>query len=339
VPEDYAAGGVGRWFTLPEGPDAGKKLFFLEKGSGRGGGPTVLFVHGNPESSYAYRKVISALADRIAGARLIAMDHIGFGLSDQASYEMVDMHHARNLEQLVTALGLEKVTLVVHDWGGPIGIGALLESPERVANLVVLNTTVFPIPPDGLTYENFPVPVVFPWARSARVVPDRMWGVHSGLAVLGEPAGPVRLIARYSRGMAAGLFGRVPREERAAHIVYREQFGPRRNARSSKRMVRQTPVWGHGYAYDDGSHGRQDNHGFYRSIRERIGPAWGPSGQGVGVAGLFGDWDPLAKPSVLDQWRTALPQLEGRITVFPGESHFVQERRPREIADAIVELN
>lgn len=151
VPQDYSAGGAGRWLLLSDGPDAGRRMFFFERRLGEGDGPVVLFVHGNPECSYTYRKVISALTRRSlpAGTRLIAMDHIGFGLSDRASFEMVEMHHARNLTQLVEALDLREVTLVVHDWGGPIGIGALLGSPERVANLVVLNSTVFPIPPDG----------------------------------------------------------------------------------------------------------------------------------------------------------------------------------------------
>jgi pimeloyl-ACP methyl ester carboxylesterase len=62
---------------------------------------------------------------------------------------MVEMHHARNLAQLVDVLDLRDITLVVHDWGGPIGIGGLLASPEGVANLVVLNTSVFPMPSEG----------------------------------------------------------------------------------------------------------------------------------------------------------------------------------------------
>lgn len=103
-------------------------------------------------------------------------------------------------------------------------------------------------------------------------------------------------------------------------------------------MVRQTPVWGHGYVYEDARHGRQDNRGFYRRIQDRIGPVWGPQGRNIGVAGLFGAWDPVAKPSVLDQWRTALPQIDDRLHVFEGVSHFVEEHRPEEIADAIVDL-
>jgi pimeloyl-ACP methyl ester carboxylesterase len=131
----------------------------------------------------------------LSGTRIVAMDHIGFGCSDQATYEMVDMHHARNLGEFVQALDLREITLVVHDWGGPIGIGALLLTPERVTNLVVLNATVFPIPRDGLTYENFPIPIVFPWSRTPKMVPDRLWGIHSAVAVTAVPAGGGRIMA------------------------------------------------------------------------------------------------------------------------------------------------
>jgi len=342
VPQDYSAGGRARWFVLPDGPDAGKKMFFLEKRLGEGDGPTVLFVHGNPECSYTYRKVVSALERRSlpAGTRVIAMDHIGFGLSDQATYEMVDMHHARNLAQLVETLDLRNVTLVVHDWGGPIGIGALLQSPERVTNLVVLNSTVFPIPPDGLTYANFPIPILLPWVRNAKVVPDRQWGALAAFVVTTEATtGRARLMGAYARFMLAYMRGRLSGPEPEALAVFHDQFASKANARSSKRMVRQTPVWGHGYIYTDKALGPQDNHAFYAEMQHNIGAAWGPTGQAIGVAVLCGSFDPLAKTSVLDQWRAALPQIEGDLQVFDGETHFIEERRPEEIADAITRLN
>lgn len=341
-PQDYSVGGTGRWFVLPEGLDAGKKMYFLEKHLGEGDGPTILFVHGNPECSYTYRKVISALGHRSlpAGTRVIAMDHIGFGLSDQATYEMVDMHHARNLAQLVEALDLSDVTLVIHDWGGPIGIGALLQNPERVKNLVVLNSTVFPIPRDGLTYENFPMRAL-PWARTPKLIPDRLWGAHAAIVVTTDSrgTGAARFVARYGRIMLAHLIGRRRSPEPEAFTVFHDQFAPKVNARSSKRMVRQTPVWGHGYTYTDKRVGLQDNHSFYSEIQQNLGPQWGPKGQAIGVAGLWGSFDPLSKESVLDQWRAALPQIEHDLQVFDGDSHFIEEFRPDEVADAITRLN
>ena len=118
VPADYSAGAPRRWFVLERGPDAGKKMFFFDTRPGGGEGPTVLFVHGNPECSYTYRMVIKALARsrNPAGTRIVAMDHIGFGLSDQASHEMVDKHHAGNLAQLV-----ERSTCAMSPWSYTTG--------------------------------------------------------------------------------------------------------------------------------------------------------------------------------------------------------------------------
>jgi len=84
---------------------------------------------------------------------------------------MVDMHHAANLAQLARHLDLRDVTLVVHDWGGPIGIGAFIAEPDHVRNLLVMNTTVFPMPSDGFTYENFPR-WWMPWCKTPALTPD-----------------------------------------------------------------------------------------------------------------------------------------------------------------------
>lgn len=78
---------------------------------------TLLFVHGNPENSYTYRHIREHLAKPNKSLRLISPDHIGFGLSDQCDFEMAEMHHAENLAQLVRHLDLQRVFLVVHDWG------------------------------------------------------------------------------------------------------------------------------------------------------------------------------------------------------------------------------
>lgn len=339
VPADYECGGVGRWFVLPSGPDAGRRLFFWERRYGDGDGPVVLLVHGNPECSYTYRHVARALGERALplGTRVIALDHLGFGRSDQASFEMVEMHHADNLRQLVEALDLREVTLVVHDWGGPIGIGAFLRDPQRVVNLVVLNSTVFPIPPEGPTYADYPVPVLLPWYRTASIVPDRLWGVHAAFAVGLTPIHPPGLLGGWAAGLVRSL---LPGRDRVLDPawVFRQQFASAANARSSKRMVRQTRVWGHGYTYDDHRLGRQDNHDFYARLQEMVCTEWGPNGQSIRVAGVFGAWDPLAKPSVLAQWREALPQVGEDLQVLQGVSHFVEEHRPEQVADAVTGL-
>lgn len=104
----------------------------------------VLMVHGNPTWSYYYRHLVQALADRY---RPIAVDHVGCGLSekpDQLPYDL-DLR-IRHLTRLVEQLDLRNIHLVVHDWGGAIGLGAALHDPDRYGSFSLLNTAAFPPP-------------------------------------------------------------------------------------------------------------------------------------------------------------------------------------------------
>jgi len=115
------------------------RMHFVDEGSG---GPIVM-VHGNPTWSFVYRELIKGLSPPF---RCIAMDHIGFGLSDKPegwSYRPAD--HAGNLEKLIETLGLKKITLVVQDWGGPIGLSYAVRHPDNVRSIVILNTWMWPV--------------------------------------------------------------------------------------------------------------------------------------------------------------------------------------------------
>ncbi len=337
-PSDYCPAGSERWFAIPEGLDAGKTLFYSDHVTLPGGAPktTVVFVHGNPECSYTYRTIRDALIGSGQPLRLVAMDHIGLGLSDQADFEMVDVHHAANLLQLVRHLDLQDVTLVVHDWGGPIGIGAMLQDPERVAALVVMNSTVFPMPSDGYTYTNFPFPWL-PWHLTPKLIPDAAWGGLAAAVVRNaHPQGTLTFL----RTVATWL-GRHARKNIAKgcpEYVFSQMLRSRANAKSSKRNVRQTPVWGHGYRYTDARHGAQDNHAFYACIQEQISRAWGPSGQNVPACGYFGQWDACGKDSVIAQWQQALPQMTGDTHRFGDIGHFIEEYKGPEIAASILSM-
>jgi cis-3-alkyl-4-acyloxetan-2-one decarboxylase len=123
---------------------AGKSVHYLDEGSGE---PLVL-LHGNPTWSFFYRRVISALSPRY---RLVAPDHVGCGLSSRpsdAEFAYTLESHVRNLESVLDRLGLTSgVTLVMHDWGGMIGMACACRRPGRIARLVVLNTAAFLLPP------------------------------------------------------------------------------------------------------------------------------------------------------------------------------------------------
>jgi len=109
-------------------------MSYLDEGSG----PPVLLVHGTPSWSFEWREVNTALKTK---HRVIAPDHLGFGLSDKpmdGAYTLAD--HTRRLLALVDHLDLRDLTLVVHDFGGPIGLPVALDRKDRVAKVVVLNS-------------------------------------------------------------------------------------------------------------------------------------------------------------------------------------------------------
>jgi haloalkane dehalogenase len=106
-----------------------------------GAGPPVLLVHGNPTWSFAWRRFI---ADLRVDHRVIAVDHVGCGRSDKpVDYPYRLARHVDNLQRLVAQLDLREVTLVGHDWGGCIGVGAALRDPGRYARFVLCNTAAF----------------------------------------------------------------------------------------------------------------------------------------------------------------------------------------------------
>jgi len=107
-----------------------------------GQGPVVVLLHGNPTWSFMYRHLIGALRDRY---RVLAVDHLGCGNSDKPRhypYRLAD--HIDNLEWLLAKLDITRATLVMHDWGGAIGMGYAVRHPESIAGLVLCNTAAFP---------------------------------------------------------------------------------------------------------------------------------------------------------------------------------------------------
>lgn len=111
---------------------------YVDEGEGE---ETLLMVHGNPSWSFMYRNLITEFSKKY---RVIAPDHLGCGLSDKPQdfpYRLDS--HIDNLESLVFSLNLEKVTLVLHDWGAAIGMGFAVRHPEKIARLIILNSSAF----------------------------------------------------------------------------------------------------------------------------------------------------------------------------------------------------
>ncbi len=118
---------------------AGLRLAHLDEGEG----PPVIFMHGEPTWSFLWRKVIPPVRD--AGFRCVAPDYAGFGRSDKPTdigWYSYDRHVAQAVA-LLEELDLRGATMVVHDWGGPIGLRIAVEHAERIDRIVVLDSGIF----------------------------------------------------------------------------------------------------------------------------------------------------------------------------------------------------
>ncbi|MGB8643691.1 MAG: alpha/beta fold hydrolase [Anaerolineae bacterium] len=117
------------WFRT----DAGQ-MHYVDEGKG----PSLIMVHGTPDWSFGFRNLIKGLTP---GYRCIAPDHLGFGLSDKPrGWSYSPREQAANLSHLIESLDLQDITLLVHDFGGPIGLAYAIDHPERVRSLVLMNT-------------------------------------------------------------------------------------------------------------------------------------------------------------------------------------------------------
>jgi len=107
-----------------------------------GAGPTLLFLHGNPTWSFLYREIIIGLRSEY---RCVALDYPGFGLSvARPGYRFTPAEHADVVAQVVERLELTDVTLMVQDWGGPIGFAVATRAPQRFSRFVIGNTWAWP---------------------------------------------------------------------------------------------------------------------------------------------------------------------------------------------------
>ena len=128
----------------------GMRMHYVDEGEGA----PVLLLHGEPTWAYLYRKVIPQITPV---ARCVAPDYFGFGRSDKPvardwySYDT----HTSSLERFVDELDLRDVTVVMQDWGGPLGMRLAVERPDRIARLVVMNTGIFAGRPPSDTWLRF----------------------------------------------------------------------------------------------------------------------------------------------------------------------------------------
>lgn len=281
---DWSFGGTWpfapRWLSTD-----GLRIHYVDQGP-REAEPALL-LHGHPAWSYLYRHFIHGLT--AAGYRAIAYDQIGFGRSDKPE-RVEDYSIRRNLEHLtglVDGLTLNRVTLVVHDWGGPLGLAWAVDNPERLERLVVLNTFTGCVPQNA--------------ARGAllwiKLMRSRLMG---DLLVRGARL-PVRL---FLLRMGIAHRDRIGRNERAAYLA------PHPSWRSRAGLLAHPRMWP-----------LQDTHptaALARHIEANL-----PKLAGKPVLICRGLKDPGYKAGLLTLGEDRFPAAEVR--EFGDASHFLQE--------------
>ncbi|HEY3354449.1 MAG TPA: alpha/beta fold hydrolase [Polyangia bacterium] len=184
----------------------GCRVHYVDEGQG----PPLLMLHGNPTFSFLYRKVIAGLRDRF---RCIALDYPGFGLSTaRAGYDFRPATHSRIVEGFVDALGLDGLTVMVQDWGGPIGLGLAGRRSERVRALVIGNTWAWPADAPttvrfakvmgslvgqlAITRLNFFVNVLIPGGVKRGKLPQEVMTAYRGPFLRPEDRAPVAIFPK-----------------------------------------------------------------------------------------------------------------------------------------------
>jgi haloalkane dehalogenase len=132
-----------KYFQTPAG-----KMHYIDEGKGK----PIVMVHGNPGWSFEFRNIIKEMSKAY---RCIAIDHIGFGLSDKPeSFDYLPSSHARNFELFMDSLGLKDITMTFNDWGGPIGLSYAIKHPDKIKRFVIMNTYLWSVEDDPY-YQKF----------------------------------------------------------------------------------------------------------------------------------------------------------------------------------------
>jgi cis-3-alkyl-4-acyloxetan-2-one decarboxylase len=245
----------------------GVRLHVVDEGAGE----PVVMLHGNPTSSHLWRNFVPALVG--AGYRAVAPDLIGFGRSDKPadwrsySYE----RHVRHFGAVMDELGLDDVTLVLHDWGGPIALAWAVDHPERVRRLVILNTVGWP-PPAGRKP-----------SLGYRVLAAPLLG-----DVLVRGAHAVVRYALLRRLVSRSIPHAARAEYLAAHPSWASRAGILAEIRHSVEIVRGGPA---------------------RERLERVGAELDRLADRPTLI-VWGMRDPILKPTLLRRWRERFPAAE-----------------------------
>lgn len=272
----------------------GLRTHYLDEGPRDG--PVALLLHGEPTWSYLYRKMIPPLV--AAGYRCVAPDHIGFGRSDKVTddaWYVIDRHIER-LGGLIERLDLRNITVVVQDWGGPIGLVNAVAMPARFERLAILNTWLHH---DGFDYSAG----VRAWREAAT---NRLWlawlrgDLPCGAIVRRSAVRPVADPMAIERAYEAPFAGHIP----------------------AKAGARRFP-WCIPFAQPEaGAAGRQA--AAFEALKRWSKPAHV----------IFGADDPIFTAHWGRQWADLIPGAT--FDLIPSAGHFCQEDAGEEIVSALL---
>ena len=167
----------------------GSKIHYVEEGSG----DPILFLHGNPTSSYLWRNIIPHLTSL---GRCIAPDLIGMGKSDKPDIEYGFFDHVKYVDGFIEKMGLKNLTLVIHDWGSALGFHYAMRHESNVKGIAFLEAIIAPVP----SWEMFPAD--FKEMFQAFRTPEVGWEmiVNKNMFIEGVlPAGVVRKLTEQER--------------------------------------------------------------------------------------------------------------------------------------------
>jgi pimeloyl-ACP methyl ester carboxylesterase len=274
---------ASHYYTLSDG----NRLHYLDEGPPDG--EVLVFLHGYPVWSFIYRALIVYYA--ALGYRCVALDYIGFGLSDKPTDKRYHTlrRHIHNTLECLNALQLDGMTLVMEDWGGPVGLGYALRRKETIRRLVVMNTWVF--------QETFP----------NRLHPLVKWATRPGIGEL--------LFGRLNLAFELVLQRWSSRHlTEAVLLAYKAPFRELRERAALIQFPRMIST--------TSSHPSAD---LMRDIERDL-----PSLKRVPVLLLWSADDPAFPVELAQHWKTILPRAKGPV-MLPDARHFLVEDAPEAV--------
>ena len=273
----------------------GSKIAYINVGKG----DPILFLHGQPTSSYLWRNVMPHLEGQ---GRLIAPDNIGFGKSDQPKLDYTFGDHYRYFAAFVKKLNLKNITLVVHDWGSGLGLHYAAKNPGNVKAIVTMESIIGPLIP----------------AKSYDAMPKELGNFFRTVR---DPENGRKLLIEDNFFVEGALPGFIVRPlAKEAHDVYRAPFRSEQSRIQVNQWPNEMPIGGQPAATDKIVSD-------YNAFLETTDIPW---------LFLYATPGALNTPAVADYWAARAKNIE---TVYIGHGlHYVQEDQPFAIGRAIADF-